>query len=177
MATTRTPQDVFIEGWGRLGTTWGISKVMAEIFAVLYLSPEPLTLEDMSEQLKTSRSNVSTNVRALVELGVVRKVIVRGDRKDYYTAEDDVGKVAKVLALAKKKRELDPASEIVDEAIASTQHLSGDEAAYVRGRLNELKRHMDIVDAIFNSFVGEGKVSQLMGAFLGRPSRSKMEKE
>jgi len=149
-------RDIFIEGWGRLGTTWGISKVMAEIYALLYLRPEPMTLEDMSEKLMTSRSNISLNVRGLVDLGVVKKVIVRGDRKDYYTSEDDIGKVAKLLAVAKKKKELDPAIEIVEKALAAADADAdqGEERRFLTERLAELKRHMDFVDALFQSFVG-----------------------
>jgi DNA-binding transcriptional regulator GbsR (MarR family) len=150
--TTRdaNAHDVFIEGWGRLGTTWGISKVMAEIYALLYLSPDPLTLEDMSDMLKTSRSNISMNVRGLLDLGVVQKIIVRGERKDYYLAESDIGKVAKLLAVAKKKKELDPAMEIVDKSL----ELARDDDELLQTRLGELKRHMDFVNAIFHAFVG-----------------------
>ena len=146
-----TTQDIFIEGWGRLGTSWGISKVMAEIYALLYVNPQPMTLEAMARKLEISRSNVSTNVRLLLDLGVVHKVIVRGERKDYYTAEDDITKVAKLLALAKKRKELDPAMEIVDKALAAATE-AGDETT--AARLDELKRHMDFVNAIFHAFVG-----------------------
>jgi DNA-binding transcriptional regulator GbsR (MarR family) len=151
MRPRTSTHDIFIEGWGRLGTSWGISKVMAEIYALLYVSPQPLTLEEMSRKLKTSRSNISTNVRQLIDLGVVRKVIVRGERRDYYAAEDDITKVAKLLALAKKRKELDPAMEIVDKAMAAATE-AGDEAT--AQRLEELKRHMDFVNAIFHAFVG-----------------------
>ena len=151
MATSRsTAHDIFIEGWGRLGPSWGISKMMAEIYAALYVSPSPLTLEAMSEKLATSRSNISTNVRMLVDLGVVHKVIVRGERKDYYSAEDDITKLAKLLALAKKRKELDPAMEIIDKALAA----AGEADPATIGKLEELKRHMDFVNAIFHAFVG-----------------------
>ncbi len=144
-------RDIFIEGWGRLGSSWGINKMMAEIYALLYLSPNPLTLEEMSRQLETSRSNISMNVRALGDLGVVHKVIVRGERKDYYTAEDDITKVAKLLALAKKRKELDPAMEIVDKALAAAD---GSDDAEITHKLEELKRHMEFVNAIFHAFAG-----------------------
>jgi DNA-binding transcriptional regulator GbsR (MarR family) len=153
-----TPQDIFIEGWGRMGGYWGINKVMAEIYAVLYLSDVPLSLEEMSQKLKTSRSNVSLNVRGLVELGVVNKVVIRGERKDYYNAESNIGKMAKLLAMAKKKRELDPAMEIVGDALAAAQATDGDhDDPHHRAlvdKLEELKRHMDFVNSIFLSFVG-----------------------
>lgn len=150
-ARNSSTYDIFIEGWGRLGPSWGISKMMAEIYALLYMSSTPLTLEDMSRKLATSRSNVSMNVRGLLDLGVVHKVIVRGERKDYYTAEDDITKVAKLLALAKKRKELDPAMETVEKALAAAND-SRDDAAMQK--LEELKRHMDFVNAIFHAFAG-----------------------
>ena len=151
--TARRPSthDIFIEGWGRLGPSWGISKMMAEIYALLYVSPSPLTLEDMSTKLATSRSNISTNVRGLLDLGVVHKMIVRGERKDYYTAEDDITKVAKLLALAKKRKELDPAMETVEKALAAANDVRDSATAQ---KLEELKRHMDFVNAIFHAFAG-----------------------
>ena len=100
------PLHIFIEGWGRMGTHWGIGKVMAQIHALLFLSTRPMSLEDMSEHLKTSRSNISLNVRALQDLGVVKKVIIPGDRRDYYSAEESIEKVTRGLAAAKKKRKL-----------------------------------------------------------------------
>jgi DNA-binding transcriptional regulator GbsR (MarR family) len=153
-----TPQDIFIEGWGRMGGYWGISKVSAEIYAQLYLIDRPLTLEELSQKLKTSRSNISLNVRGLIELGVVNKVVIRGERKDYYGAEDNIGKVAKLLAMAKKKRELDPAMEIVGDALAVAESMDRDDddpqhQTFV-DKLEELKRHMDFVNSIFLSFVG-----------------------
>ena|SRR5678815_5745391 len=151
MSSRRSTHDIFIEGWGRLGPAWGISRVMAEIYAVLYVSEQPLTLEQMSRTLKTSRSNISTNVRLLLDLSVVHKVIIRGERKDYYTAEDDITKVAKLLALAKKRKELDPAMETVEKALAAANDSRDEEAAQ---KLEELKRHMDFVNAIFHAFAG-----------------------
>ena len=151
MSSRRSTHDIFIEGWGRLGPAWGISSVMAEIYAVLYVSEQPLTLEQMSRTLKTSRSNISTNVRLLLDLSVVHKVIIRGERKDYYTAEEDVTKVAKLLALAKKRKELDPAMEIVEHTLASANQ-AGDEV--IVKRMEELKRHMEFVNAIFHAFAG-----------------------
>ncbi len=156
-STPKSAQDIFIEGWGRLGPSWGISKVMAEIYALLYLTTEAMSLDEISEKLKTSRSNVSLNVRALADLGIVRKVVIRGDRRDYYAAEDDIGKVAKLLAVAKKRKELDPAMEIVERALArGAAHGDAREGLDdgAAERLRELKRHMDFVNAIFAAFVG-----------------------
>ena len=153
------PIDIFIEGWGRMGTLWGVGKVMGEIQALLYLHRRPLSLEEMSERLKTSRSNISLNVRALQDLGVVKKVIVPRDRKDYYTAEGNLGRVARRLAAEKKKRELDPALKIVHRAIEAAE--SAKEAASPdplsdevdATRLHELKHLMEVISDIFDTFI------------------------
>ena len=153
------PIDIFIEGWGRMAGAWGISKVMAEIYALLYVSKHPLSLEEMSDRLKTSRSNVSLNVRSLLDLGMARKVLIRGDRRDYYTAEEDIVKVAKRLAIEKKKRELDPAIEIVEQAILAADDPAdpgpaGDESyAYCAGHLKSFLSLMLIVQGVFDSFI------------------------
>jgi DNA-binding transcriptional regulator GbsR (MarR family) len=150
--------DVFIEGWGRMGVHWGVGKMMAEIQALLYLSTGPLSLEDMSERLKTSRSNISLNVRALQDLGVVRKVIVRGDRKDYYAADSDLGSVARRLAAKKKKRELDPAIKIVNDAIRAAATTPGKtDPSLDPAKLEELKDLMEGIAGVFDAFIGHGE--------------------
>ena len=162
--TQQSPQDplgILIEGWGRMGSCWGVGKVMAEIQALLYLSARPLSLEEMADSLKISRSNISLNVRGLQDLGVVKKVIVPGDRKDYYTAEDDVAKVARRLAGEKKRRELDPALRVVRNAISAADAGAGTEhlAAIDTRRLYKLKQLMEIIADIFDSFI-EAKPSK-----------------
>lgn len=166
-SSTTDRMDVFIERWGRMGTYWGLGKASAEIQALLYLSSEPLSLEDMSEKLKTSRSNVSLNVRSLQDLGVVRKVIVPGDRKDYYAAEEDLGLVARRLAAKKKKRELDPAIKIVDDAILAAS--SGSDPSVENGivinteKLRKLKDLMEGIAGIFDTFIGDDDAAARSG--------------
>jgi DNA-binding transcriptional regulator GbsR (MarR family) len=145
------PLDIFIEGWGRMGTYWGVTKVMAEIQALLYLSPRPLNLDEMSERLKTSRSNISLNVRALQDLEVVRKTTVPGDRRDYYTAVQALGSVARRLAAKKKKRELDPAIDIVNRALEASRR-SGHPDIDAE-RLGELRELMEAIGEIFEAFI------------------------
>lgn len=145
--------DIFIEGWGRMGTYWGVTKVMAEIQALLYLSPRPLGLDEMSERLKTSRSNISLNVRALQDLRVVTKTTVPGDRRDYYTAEQSLGQVARRLAAKKKKRELDPALDIVNRAIRASKFSNPSDIN--TERLDELKSLIEMIGAVFDSFIGD----------------------
>ena len=157
------PVDVFINGWGRMGVFWGVGKVQAEIQALLYLSPRPLCLDEMSDRLKTSRSNISLNVRALQDLGVVRKVIIPGDRRDYYAAETELDKVARRLAAAKKKRELDPALDVVARTIRAAHALSREDdggpgnvnGAVDTKRLEQLKDLMEKIGDILETFIDD----------------------
>jgi DNA-binding transcriptional regulator GbsR (MarR family) len=156
---SETPLEIFIEGWGRMGTQWGISKVMAEIYALLYMSEQPLNLEEMSDRLQTSRSNISTNVRSLLELGIVRKAIIRGDRRDYYTIEADIRRVAVRIAEGKKKREMDPALDIINNALeaaiqAKQRSVAADESVdFYITRLQALKQIVEAVESIFKAFI------------------------
>jgi len=159
------PLDILINGWGRMGIYWGVGKVSAEIQALLYLSVRPLCLDEMSSRLKTSRSNISLNVRALQDLGVVRKVIVPGDRKDYYAAETELGTVARRLAAVKKKRELDPALDVVTRAIQAAEssdkeprNPAGSNGSIDTERLRHLKNLMERIGQVFETFIDEKAV-------------------
>lgn len=151
--------DTFIKGWGRMGVQWGVGRMMAEIQALLYLSGRPLGLDEMADRLKTSRSNVSLNVRILQDLGVVRKVHVPGDRKNYYRAEADLQLVARRLASAKKKREIDPAISVVKRTIEAADALQwesneeNDPRAVDAERLRELKALLEKIGDIFDAFI------------------------
>ncbi len=158
---TDNPMDVFIKGWGRMGVYWGVGKVMAEIQALLFMSPRPLNLDEMSERLKTSRSNISLNVRALQDLGVVRKIMMQGDRKDYYTAEMELDKVARRLAAVKKRRELDPALDIIARTIdaadtAENNGAAGEDLDSIDpGRLRQLRDLMERIGNIMDMFIDD----------------------
>jgi DNA-binding transcriptional regulator GbsR (MarR family) len=97
----------FIASWGRFGTNWGINRTMAQIHALLLVSPEPLSAEEVMEQLSISRGNVNMNLRELIDWGLVEKVIIAGERKEFFSAEKDIWKVACQIIKERKKRELD----------------------------------------------------------------------
>lgn len=100
--------DHFTQSWGEIGFFWGINKVMGQLYALLFSSDRPLTLDDMCRQLDISRGNASMNIRALKEWGVIRKVRIKGDRKDYYELDEDIWKIIIHFVRERKKRELEP---------------------------------------------------------------------
>lgn len=114
MKLTEAKQQ-FISSWGAFGTQWGINRTMAQIHALLLVSPHPLTQDDMMEQLSISRGNVNMNIRDLVSWNLVERVIVSGERKEYFTAEKDIWKVATQIIRERKKRELDPMLKLLSQ--------------------------------------------------------------
>jgi DNA-binding transcriptional regulator GbsR (MarR family) len=113
--TLNEAKEKFIQTWGGLGAQWGINKTMAQLHALLFISAQPLSTEDIMETLQISRGNVNMNVRELIDWGLVHRVNKTGDRKDYYQAEKDVWKIAKLIVRERKKRELEPIIEVLTE--------------------------------------------------------------
>lgn len=101
-------QDLFVATWGQMGSAWGISRTMAEVHALLYITGDALCTDDVMERLKISRGNASMSIRALLDWGIIHRVHKRGDRKEYFVAETDVWTMFKTIARERKKREIDP---------------------------------------------------------------------
>ena len=105
----------FIQSWGTIGSNWGINRTMAMIHALLLVSPEPLSAEEVMTELSISRGNANMNLRALIDWGLVYKAIKSGERKEYFRAEKDMYKVIKAVIVQRKKRELEPLLRVLDE--------------------------------------------------------------
>ncbi|MGN6396224.1 MAG: GbsR/MarR family transcriptional regulator [Mucilaginibacter sp.] len=105
----------FIEAWGKLGSEWGINRTMAQVHALLLISPEALTTEEIMEQLSISRGNANMTLRDLIGWGLVEKQHKPGERKEYFFAEKDVWVIARQVAKERRKRELEPVIKILDE--------------------------------------------------------------
>ena len=98
-----------------LGSDWGISRTMAQIHALLLISPEALSAKDIMDELKISIGNANMNLRALMEWGLVYKELKTGDRKEYFSAEKDIWIVMCRIIAIRKKRELEPVLKVLDE--------------------------------------------------------------
>ncbi len=100
--------DRFIQAWGQMGSTWGISRTMAEVHALLYIVGQPLCTDDVMERLAISRGNASMSLRALVDWAIVTRVHKRGDRKEYFQAEGDPWSILRAVVAERMKREIHP---------------------------------------------------------------------
>jgi len=108
-------KEKFIQSWGALGTQWGINRTMAQIHALLLLAPNPLTADEIMDELKISRGNANINIRALIDWGLVQKELKPGERKEFFAAEKDMWHVVKRIIIERKKKELEPMIRVLDE--------------------------------------------------------------
>jgi DNA-binding transcriptional regulator GbsR (MarR family) len=108
----------FILHWGEMGTRWGINRTVAQVHALLYLSPKPLHAEEIAKTLSVARSNVSTSLRELQGWGIVRVVHVLGDRRDHFESIKDVWEMFRIIVQERKRREIDPTLRLLQEALA-----------------------------------------------------------
>ncbi len=112
----------FIQSWGALATQWGINKTMAQLHALLLITPTPLSQDDLMTELQISRGNVNMNIRELIDWGLVERVIITGERKEFFLAEKDIWKVARQIVKERKKRELEPLNRMLEQM----QEIEGD---------------------------------------------------
>jgi len=150
----------FINSWGAFGTQWGINRTMAQIHALLLISTAPVTQDDIMEQLSISRGNVNMNIRDLIGWGLVERVIVSGERKEYFTADKNIWKVATQIIKERKKRELDPMLKLLSqlENIDDKKEKDAKEFLTVVGDIKKLGNQADnmldlMVKAEENKFI------------------------
>ena len=101
-------KDKFIQSWGVLGKNWGINRTMAQVHALLLISPEALSAEEIMAELNISRGNANMNVRTLMDWGIVTKVVKSGERKEFFFSDKDIWDLAKQIMVERRKREIDP---------------------------------------------------------------------
>jgi DNA-binding transcriptional regulator GbsR (MarR family) len=105
----------FIEAWGKLGSEWGINRTMAQVHALLLVTPGAMTTEEIMEALSISRGNANMTLRDLINWGLVEKELRQGERKEYFYADKDTWNIARQVAKERRKRELDPVLKVLDE--------------------------------------------------------------
>ena len=147
----------FTEGLSQISKFWGLPKGMGAIFAVLYLSPSPLSLDELVQQTELTKGAISTNVRALARMGLVRPSTKLGDRKDYYEAETDFYKSIRALLKERQNSEFDSAIRSVRETLESLEAGTGaeDEAErkFLLERVRALQSFFDALDGLFNAVI------------------------
>ena len=152
MSISTELQEGLMEAMGRITSFWGFSKIMGQLYGLLYLSPKPLSLDEMAGSLSVSKGNVSINIRALERWNMVRTVWVKGDRKDYYEAETDFWKIVKGVLREREKKEFDQAldsvSGLLGKAVDSQRADGSEEAAFAADRLRQLEEFIRTMDKL-----------------------------
>src|SRR5688572_18515427 len=138
-----TVQAKFVLHWGEMGTRWGINRTVAQIHALLYLSPKALNAEELAETLSVARSNVSNSIRELQGWGIVKLVHVMGDRRDHFESMKEPWEMFRVVLDERKRREIDPTLEVLRECIAEAEK-DKDTDEYTETRLRELADFFEI---------------------------------
>lgn len=108
-------KDKFLQSWGTLGSNWGINKTMAQIHALLLISPHALSTEEIMSELSISRGNANMNIRALIDWGLVQKEYKSGERKEFFSSEKDIWQVALKVMRERRKRELEPVVHLLED--------------------------------------------------------------
>jgi DNA-binding transcriptional regulator GbsR (MarR family) len=132
-------QQRFILHWGEMGTRWGINRTVAQIHALLYLSPAPLNAEDIAGVLSVARSNVSTSLKELQGWGLIRVVHVIQDKRDHFESCKDVWEMFRIIADIRKRREIDPTRALLHDVLSTGKDLD----PYSRERLESMSEFFD----------------------------------
>ncbi len=141
-------RDEFISQWGAMGGAWGINRTMAQVHALLMTSERALTTDEVMADLKISRGNAHQNLRELVGWGLVRKVIRKGARKEYYESEKDVWRMFCIIARERKRREVEPALRALQTCEEQTRALRGEKAAAFNRQIKALSEFLSQAEAI-----------------------------
>ena len=142
----------FVEGLSSISQFWGFPKGMGAIFAVLYLSPGPLSLDEIVKQAGLTKGAISTNVRALSRMGLIHPVTRFGDRKDYYEAETDFYRAIRSILRERQNSEFDRAVESVAVALTDLESGQADpDRTFITERVRALNSFFNMLDKLFSA--------------------------
>ena len=163
-------QDRYIAAWGQMGAAWGISRTVAEVHSLLYITGEPMNTDDIMDRLQISRGNASMSLRSLLDWGIVSRAHKRGDRKEYFTAEQDVWSLFRAIVRERLKREVDPliASLFEIRDLTSLEGRSNKGLATTPEDKQSLLEHNKRLDAMLSFFQTLDKLGQRFASPQGR---------
>ena len=142
----------FILHWGEMGTRWGVNRTVAQIHALLYISPEPLNAEQIAETLEVARSNVSNSLRELQSWRLIHVTHRLGDRRDHFSTHSDVWEMFRIVLDERKEREVDPTLALLREC-AQEAGTRG-ETAHTRQRISAMLEFFESMDTWYATIRG-----------------------
>lgn len=144
-------KEKFISEWGKLCMNWGVKRAMGQIHGALLISERSLNAEELMQVLQMSRGNVNMNLRELIDWGLVHKVLITGERKEFFEAEKDFWKVFKLIVMRRKKKELDPMLQLLElSSCVEAKCPESDEFCKV---IKELKHFSDKAEKVLDIFI------------------------
>ena len=153
MKPLRSAAQKFVVHWGEMGTRWGINRTVAQIHALLYISPRPLHAEEITQALSIARSNVSTSLRELQRWGIVKVSHVLGDRRDYFESLEDTWEMIRLILVERKRREIDPTLPVLEACLAECEEQKPVDPQ-VRERLRNMLGLFHTMDTWFRDILG-----------------------
>jgi HTH-type transcriptional regulator, glycine betaine synthesis regulator len=163
-STFRAVNDSMLEGLGQLADYFGYNKVMGKMYGALLLSPAPMSLDDLMAHLDVSKASVSMNMRTLENMGIVREVWVRGDRRKYYEAESDFWKILTNVFGSRELRDINQALEVLDNNIGNLKERAPNMnpedqelATFYIGRIDQMKDFFRFAKLVLTSVLERDK--------------------
>ncbi len=157
-------KNLFIRRWGEMAASWGISRTMAEIHALLLLATEPLCTDDVMDHLAVSRGSASMNLRELVNWGLIERIHRRGDRKEYFQADKDVWQMFETIVRERRRREIQPIVEtiercltMIDEEKASLRDQSRKDIGACKKQFTDILDFCEMMNTMFNLITKAGR--------------------
>ncbi|MEK0448455.1 MAG: hypothetical protein RL088_723 [Verrucomicrobiota bacterium] len=146
----RLVRDEFVTQWGALGSAWGINRTMAQIHALLMVSTTPLSTDEIMEELQISRGNAHGNIRELIGWGLIRSIVRKGERKEFFEAEKDVWKIFCTVVRERKRREIRPAITLLKDCIERTEGINDTEATAFTKQAKSLCEFVEMADSVLS---------------------------
>jgi DNA-binding transcriptional regulator GbsR (MarR family) len=162
-------REEFVAQWGALGTQWGINRTMAQIHALLMTAPEPLSTDEVMEELQISRGNAHTNLKELVAWGLVRIVVRKGERREFFEAEKDVWTIFTIVARERKRREIDPALGVLRRCAEESKDIDTAEGRAFFEQMRQLEEFVEFASKMSDriSSMKHGFAVQMATKILG----------
>ncbi|WP_020209274.1 GbsR/MarR family transcriptional regulator [Gilvimarinus chinensis] len=135
--------ESFVRHFGEMGSRWGINRTVGQMYAYIVLSDEPVNADELACELQVSRSNVSMGLKELQSWNLVRLMHVPGDRKDYFTAPEDVWKIAMTLINERRKREIDPTLTVMRDLLMENPRSKSDQ--YAQQRIEDMYQLIEML--------------------------------
>jgi DNA-binding transcriptional regulator GbsR (MarR family) len=143
--------EKFVLHWGEMGARWGVSRTVAQIHALLYLSQKPLNAEAIADTLSVARSNVSTSLKELQGWGLIKITHVMGDRRDHFEALQDITNLFRVIVEERKRREIDPTLALLRECARESDPKAD---AFARERIKSTLEFLEMLNKWYEDMKG-----------------------